>query len=461
MQFVARLMTQHMYAVIWFASFGATGFAFEARAVDSAEDNARAGADVDTIGPGRTATYWQFTAVDQWHPRFTAPYSGANSLDPAPGSKETMDLTLFAGVRTWAGGEAWINPEIDQGFGLSNTVGVAGFPNGEAYKIGANAPYIRIPRAFFRQVISIGGADEKVEPGSNQMSGTRTSDNVTLTIGKLSVPDIFDVNTYAHDPRSDFLNWSIIEAGAFDYAADSWAYTYGAAAEWNVSRWTLRGGVFDLSKVPNSKQQDPHFRQYEEVVELEERHQWQGHDGKFKILGYLNRGRMANYEDAVHLAAGTGNPPDTSKARRYSSRPGGAINFEQEITADLGIFARASLNDGRKEAFEFTEINKSVSGGVSLRGDRWGRHEDSVGVAAAANGLSPQARDYFSAGGLGILIGDGQLNFGFEKIAETYYSMRVSPHLKLSADYQYVVNPAYNRDRGPVSIFGLRLHAEF
>jgi high affinity Mn2+ porin len=425
------------------------------------EDDKPAAATAAVQTPADAAWFGQSTNVTQWHPRFDAPYSGVNSLTPAPSSQETTDFTLFGGGRVWKGGEAWINLEVDQGFGLSNTVGVAGFPNGEAYKIGANAPYLRLPRAFFRQSFDFGGDAQAIELGPNQFDTVRTANNLVLTMGKFSVPDIFDTNAYAHDPRADFLNWAIIDAGAFDYAADSWAYTYGMAAEWCVSRWTLRGGVFDLSKVPNSKQQDPHFRQYEITGEIEQRHQWAGHDGKFKILAFLNRGRMADYEDAIRFAELNGGVPDVASARRYSSRPGGAMNFEQEVFSDLGVFARASLNDGRKETFEFTEINRSLSGGVSLHGDRWGRHDDVVGVAGVVNALSPQARDYFVAGGLGIVIGDGRLNYGMEKIAETYYAMKITKQITLSADYQYVTNPAYNRDRGPVSIFGARVHAEF
>jgi high affinity Mn2+ porin len=411
--------------------------------------------------PANTAWFGQSTNVTQWHPRFDSPYGGANSLTAAANSRETTDFTLFGGVKVGAGGEAWINLEIDQGFGLSDTVGVAGFPNGEAYKVGANAPYLRLPRALFRQSFDFGGDAQKIELGPNQFETTRSANNLVLTVGKISVPDIFDANSYAHDPRADFLNWAIIEAGAFDYAADSWAYTYGTAAEWTVSRWTLRVGVFDLSKVPNSKQQDPHFRQFEIAGETEQRHQWSGHDGKFRILGFLNRGRMADYEDAIRFAGANGAIPDVAVVRRYASRPGGAMNFEQEVLADIGVFARASLNDGRKETFEFTEINRSLSGGVSLHGDKWGRHDDVFGVAGVVNGLSPQARDYFAAGGMGIVIGDGRLNYGLEKIAETYYAMKITRQITLSADYQYVVNPAYNRDRGPVSIFGVRAHAEF
>jgi high affinity Mn2+ porin len=429
--------------------------------VFAGEDD-KAATDVTALPPPADAAWYvQATNVTQWHPGFNAPYSGTNSLDPHFNNSETTDLTLFAGARPWAGGEVWINPEIDQGFGLSDTVGIAGFPSGEAYKVGANTPYLRLPRAFVRQTFNLGGEGQAVEPGINQLSQTRTPDNVTITAGKFSVTDIFDVNTYAHDPRADFLNWSIVDAGAFDYAADSWAYTYGAAVEWSQGRWTSRVGVFDLSKVENGKTLDPHFRQFEVVGELEERHRWQGHDGKFKILGFLNRGRMADYEDAVKFAEINGGVPDVSQVRRYNSRPGGAINFEQEITSDLGFFARASRNDGSKETFEFTDINRSISAGVSLRGDRWDRHDDTVGVAVVDNQLSRQARDYFVAGGLGLLIGDGALNYGNERIGEIFYSTHPTKHLTLTADYQYVDNPAYNRDRGPVSVFGVRVHVEF
>ena len=204
------------------------------------------------------------------------------------------------------------------------------------------------------------------------------------------------------------------------------------------------------------------FSQYELVGEIEERHQWLGHTGKVKLLGFVNRGRMADYSDAVRLAQQTGGTPDVADVRKFASRPGMAINLEQELSPDLGLFARASVNDGSKEAFEFTEINQSVSAGLSLRGERWGRSDDTVGIAGVINGLSNDARKYFAAGGMGILIGDGQLpHYGTERILETYYSMRLNQNFKLGLDYQYVVNPAYNQDRGPVSIFGFRAHAEF
>ena len=204
----------------------------------------------DSPPPEIWAIHGQLTNVTQRHPRFSSPYSGENSLDASGRAEETTDITLYAGLRLWQGAELWINPEIDQGFGLSNTVGVAGFPSGEAYKVGANKPYLRLPRAFIRQVIAMGGDEQRVEAAANQLAGTKAADNLTITIGKFSVGDIFDINSYAHDPRADFLNWSLIDSGAFDYAADAWGFTYGAAAEWTQSNWTVRGGVFQLSKIP-------------------------------------------------------------------------------------------------------------------------------------------------------------------------------------------------------------------
>lgn len=406
----------------------------------------------------------QFTNVTQMNLPFRSPYAGQNSLNPNFHSSETTDLTLFAGMRISNGGELWVNPEIDQGFGLNNTTGVAGFPSAEAYKVGANAPYLRLPRLFYRQVINLGGSEQAIESAANRLGGTQSSDNVILTIGKFSVVDVFDTNTYAHDPRSDFLNWSIVESGAFDYAADAWGYTDGASLEWTQSRWTLRSGFFALSYVPNSTIVDTSFSQHEWVEELEERHQLWGHPGKVKLLGYINQGRMGSYASAVQLAQQTSSTPDTSLVRHGSSQSGFAVNLEQEVTSNLGIFSRASMNQGNKETFEFTDINKSVSAGLSLRGDQWGRRDDTFGFATVANGLSGAAHNYFAAGGLGVLIGDGQLpHYGLEKIMESYYSysVRAVDHLMLTVDYQYIVNPAYNQDRGPVSIFGLRVHKEF
>lgn len=415
----------------------------------------------DPAQPEDWGMHVQFTNVSQMHPAFAAPYSGQNSLNPSGSSAETTDLTLFAGLRLSDDSEVWINPEMEQGFGLSNTLGVAGFPSGEAYKVGANAPYLRLPRLFYRKTISLDGTEQQVESAANQLGGIQSANNVTLTLGKFSVVDVFDTNAYAHDPRADFMNWSVVESGAFDYAADAWGYSYGASVEWTQSWWTVRGGLFDMSTVPNGTKLDPTFSQHEFVGEMEARHQLFGHPGKLKLLGFVNYANMGSYGDALQLARQSNSIPDTALVRRGASRPGIALNLEQELASGLGAFVRASYNDGAMEAFDFTEINRSLSAGLSLKGEPWGRHQDTFGFAAVANGLSGAARAYFAAGGMGILIGDGRLNYAPEEIMESYYSLQASDHANISFDYQYVANPAYNHDRGPVNFYGLRLHFEY
>jgi high affinity Mn2+ porin len=412
--------------------------------------------------PESFSLHGQFTNVTQYHPPFTSPFYGPNSLIPGHRGNETTDLTLYAGLRLWDALEAYVNPEVDQGFGLGNTLGVAGFPSGEAYKVGMADPYLRLPRVFLRYTLGLGGAEQTVEPGLNQLASSRVADNLILTVGKFGVVDIFDTNSYAHDPRSDFLNWSIIDAGAFDYAADAWGYTYGGVVEWTQSWWTLRQGLFALSRIPNSKYLTRDFSQFEVAIEAEERHELFDQPGKAKILFWANRGRMANYNEAVRVGQATGTTPDVANVRQYSSRPGFALNLEQQIAPDLGAFARASADNGSKEVYEFTEINQSISAGISIKGERWRRPGDTFGLAAVVNGISPQARDYFAAGGLGVVIGDGRLpRYGLERILEVYYKASIIEGLNLTLDYQHVVNPAYDTARGPVDIFACRVHAEF
>ena len=405
----------------------------------------------------------QTTFVTQYHPGFHSAFRGPNSLDPQAQARETWDLTLYGGLRLWRGAELWVNPEVDQGFGLSNTLGVAGFPSGEAYKVGAAAPYLQLPRLFVRQTINLGGEAAHVEAGLNQLAGRQTANLIVVTVGKLSVVDVFDTNRYAHDPRTDFLNWSIIDVGAFDYAADAWGYTYGAAVEWSQQWWTVRTGLFTLSKVPNSKVLDAKvFDQYQFDQEVEARHTLFGQPGKLKLLGFLSHGRMGRYTEATAIALQTGMPADIAAVRTAHTRVGVSLNLEQQLTDGLGVFAKTGWSQGQFEAFEFTDINKTVALGLSVNGSRWGRPDDTVGVAVAVNDASGAAKQFFAAGGLGILVGDGQLvHSGPEYILETYYNVAVFTCAKLSLDYQLVDHPAYNRDRGPVSIFGFRAHGEF
>jgi high affinity Mn2+ porin len=412
--------------------------------------------------PDLVNLHGQMTFLEQAYPAFRSPYQGPNSLPGGGQGRETSDASLFVGVRLWRGAEMWINPEIDQGFGLADTLGVAGFTSGEAYKVGQTDPYARLPRAFIRQTIDLGGDSAKVEAGTTQFAGSQTANRLVLTVGKLSVVDIFDTNKYAHDARNDFMNWSIVDTGTFDYAADAWGYTYGATGEWYQEDWTVRAGLFDLSIVPNSPDLDPTFSQFQSVGEIERRYELWGHSGKIAVTGFLTRGRMGSFADAIALGLATGTTPTTAAVRVYQSRGGVSVNLEQEVTSNIGAFIRAGWADGTKEPFEFTDIDRTAAAGLSIGGKQWGRPDDTIGVAGVINDIAPIHQAYFNAGGLGILVGDGQLPHpGFEQIFGTYYSYALNAWMRVSVDYQFVNNPGYNTDRGPVNVFAGRFHAAF
>jgi high affinity Mn2+ porin len=409
----------------------------------------------------RFAVHGQVTYVEQETGSFKAPYRGPNSLSPNIG-RETVDATLFIGARLWPGAEGWIAPEIDQGFGLDNTLGVAGFPSGEAYKVGKNQPYLRLHRVFVRQTVNLDEAAEAVEAAADQLRGSRSADRWVFTVGKFSVTDIFDMNRYAHDPRSDFLNWSAIDAGSFDYAADAWGFTAGAAAERYRGSWTLRAGVFDLSNIPNSVHLEPGFHEFQIDAEIEKRYELIGQPGRVLVTGFDSHGRMGLLDEAVRLAVLTGSTPNPADVRRYRSRLGASLNLEQSLSADLGVFARVGKAAGNVEAYEFTDIDRSIAVGASFKGLRWDRAEDTIGIAAIDNGISGARERYLNAGGLGILVGDSRLPHPrAEQIVETYYDVAARSCAHLSLDYQWVKNPGYNADRGPVSIVAVRVHAQF
>ena len=427
----------------------------------------------------------QFTALEQAYPAFYSRFpDGPNSLPKGGLGRETTDLTLYAGVKLpWQGAEFWVNPEIDQGFGVGNAHGLAGFPSAESYKLGWDWPYARLNRYFVRQTIELGGATQKVDADQNVFEGSTTADRLVITVGKFQVVDLFDTNKYANSPKVDFMNWTSVNTGSFDYAGDAWAYTYGAAAEWYTGRYTLRGGIFDLSQTPSAGGfygapgygLDPSFSQVELIGELEERHELWGQPGKLKLTGYLVEGRMGDYSEALALQAKNPNfviPPEADTAadywinatRKYRSSPGVNFNMEQGVTNTIGIFARAGWCDGSYELWDNTDVDASVQLGVSVKGTGWGRPDDTFGIDGVINDISSSHAAWLNAGGIGIVIGDGQghlPNPGWEKIIEAYYSYAVSSSVKLSVDYQFIDNPAYNTDRGPVNLFAGRFHWTF
>jgi len=418
--------------------------------------------------PDNVNFHGQATVSWQGYPAFRSPYEGPNSLPGSGEGREVADATLAAGVRLWQGAEAWVDPEFDQGFGLATTHGVAGFTSAEAYKFGSDYPYARVQRYFIRQNIDLGGDEQKVEADFNQFAGAQTANRLVLTIGKFSITDLFDTNRYANSSKTDFLNWSLINAGTFDYAGDAWGYTYGAAVEWYQSDWTLRGGVFDLSATPaggispSSYGLDPTFGQFQLVAEIERRYSLWDQPGAIKVTGFLSRGRAGEFAAAIALSQATGTPADINAVRSYSSRPGVSVNWQQQVTDSVGVFARAGWADGNVEPWDFTDIDRTVSGGVSLNGKPWGRPDDTIGIAGVINAISAVHEQFFNDGGLGILIGDGMLPHpGLEQIIETYYSYALTASMRLTADYQFINNPGYNTDRGPVNVFSGRIHWQF
>jgi len=430
---------------------------------NAAKLSAPAAPDPDNINfHGQTTFSWQ------GYPAIRSPYQGPNSLIGSGEGREVGDLTLAAGVRLWRGAELWIDPEIDQGFGLADVHGVAGFSSGEAFKQGFSYPYARVQRAFVRQTIDLGGDTQKVDADFNQFAGSQTANRLTLTLGRFAISDIFDTNAYANNPKKDFLNWSILNAGTFDYAGDAWGVTYGAAAEWYQGDWTARGGIFDLSKTPaggtspDGGQLDSSFGQFQMVAEIERRYQLWGQPGVLKITGLLSRGQAGEFAAAIALSQATGMPANINAVRGYTSRPGVSVNWQQQVTDGVGVFARAGWADGNVEPWDFTDIDRTISAGVSLNGKTWGRPDDTIGIAGVVNGISKVHQQFFNDGGLGILIGDGMLPHpGPEEIIETYYSYALTASTRLTADYQFINNPAYNTDRGPVNVFTGRVHWQF
>lgn len=405
----------------------------------------------------RWSVHGQATLVWQGYGRIRSPYSGDNSLPAGGQGRETISLTPAIGVLLWPGTELYLNPEIFQGFGLASTHGLGGFANGEAQKGGSLEPKAYLARGFLRHTIGLGGEREKVEDGFNQVAGYRDVSRLTMTWGRFAVRDIFDQNTFASEPRVDFLNYSLWAAGAFDYAADQKGYGIGAASELNQKHWAFRVGLFRQPIHANAQSLSWDVgREGQLITEIELRHQALGLPGTLRLLGWGARSNAGSYREA--LADPQFDPEQSIVAtRRLRTQYGYGINIEQSVAAGVGLFGRWSWRDAQSDVMSWTDIDSSLSAGVVVEGRLWGRGGDAWGLGLALNHLSRDHRDYTAAGGLGVTIGDGRIGYSGERILETYYSFAVAANAKLTLDYQLVVNPAYNLDRGPVSLFALRL----
>ncbi|MDB5927088.1 MAG: porin [Betaproteobacteria bacterium] len=409
------------------------------------------------------AAHFQATYVYQHKPSFPALYSGANSLITQRERSYSFTATGFFGIRPWRGGELYFDPEVSQGIPLSGLTGLGGFTNGEIARTAGPHPVFYRARLFLRQTWGLGGGTDAVESDANQLAGSVDKRRVVVTAGNVSVTDLFDDNTYSHDARTQFLNWALVTHGAFDFAADARGYTWGLALEYFHDDWAFRAGRFMQPREPNQLALDTSiFRHYGDQIEVERAHTIAGQPGKLRVLGFRHVARMARFQDALDLAAQTGTTPDINAVRvSDQSKLGFGVNLEQSLTRDLGLFARASWADGKTETYAYAEIDRSMSGGLLMKGAAWARPQDSAGVAYVRNFLSGPHREYLAKGGLGFFIGDGRLNYRPEDIVEAFYSWNPVKHFWLSLDYQHIWNPAYNADRGPVHVGSVRLHVEF
>ena len=424
----------------------------------AAAPGARAG---DLPAPEAWNAHVQATYVWQAKPAFDAAYSGPASLVPWRETGYSFSATAAFGMRPWRGAELYFDPEVVQGKAMSGLHGLGGMTNGEQQKTSGTSPTFYRARLYLRQTWNLGGAMQAVESDMNQLAGSVASRRVVLTAGNLAVSDIFDANSQAHDARSQFLNWALLAHGAWDFAADARGYTWGAALEYYDGDWAVRAGRFMLPQESNGLPLDRHIvRHHGDQLELEHRHTWLGRAGTVRVLAFRDRARMGSFRDALAPAA-PGQAPDVGSVRRERGKTGFGLSLGQALDENAAVFARASRNDGQSETYAFAEIERSVCVGTSLQGAAWGRGGDTLGVAAVRNGLAPAHRDYLAAGGVGAFIGDGHLDYHREEIAEAYYKAGLGPHAALSLDWQHVANPAYNGARGPVNVFGLRLHGQY
>lgn len=416
----------------------------------------------DDTPPEAVNAHFQGTYIWQTKPAFDAPYSGASSLRPEREKGYSFSATAALGARPWAGAEAYLDAELVQGVPMSGLTGLGGMSNGEQQKSSGANPTLYRARAFVRQTWDMGGEHFAVESDSNQLAGMVDRRRVVLTVGNLALSDMFDNNAYAHDARGQFMNWALLTHGAFDFASDARGYSWGAVLEWYRDDWALRAGRFLQPAQSNGLPLDTRIlKHHGDQVELEHGHAIGELEGKLRLLVFRNKVVMGGFRDALALAALQGGAPDVSLVRKERVKYGFGVNAEQSVTGDLGVFGRASWNDGASETYAFTEIERSLSAGAALKGTQWNRGADTLGLALVRNGLSAAHRDYLAAGGHGAFIGDGKLNYRNENIVEAYYSAAVVNGAWLTLDLQHIANPAYNADRGPVRIASLRLHAQF
>ena len=414
----------------------------------------------------------QTTYIWQAKPAFNAAYSGPNSLSPLREKSYSFTVTGDLGLRLWDGAQVHLNPEGAQGVPLSNLLGAGGISNGELARGSSSTMVTYRARLFVQQRFNVGGDAETVDADFNELGGKFAEKRWTITMGNFSLLDYFDTNPYAKDPRSQFTNWSFLTHGGWDYAADARGYTVAAMAEYRAPGWAVRAARAMQPRESNGLALDGALgRHYGDQIEVEGNLPLTGPGGPLRgrALVFRNRIQAGSFADALALGRVSGGVPDVGLVRRDQTKTGWGLTLEVPLSDEAGLFLRASRNSGNLETFAFAEIDSQWALGGQFTGATWGRSLDRLGIAYAFNGLSDTHRAYLSAGGLGFFLGDGQLNYGSERVFETYYRLTLPEwgtrigkvQSALSAGFQYISNPGYNRDRGPVTTYTLRWHSEF
>ena len=437
----------------------------------------------ETNNPQHWNFHVQNTYIGQGDPGFPARYSGLNSLNRNGEIKETASLDFYAGKRLWHGAEAHMDLLIWQGYGLTQSFGIVAFPNGDAYKAGAEIPNLTFARLFIRQTIGFGGEQENITDDQLTLKGKQNISRLTLTFGRFSPLDIFDYNTYAHDQHTQFMNWAMMGNLTWDYPQNTVGFTTGFAVELNQPNWAIRYGIFSMPRDKNGFTGDdqlltwpqrgaygPFLRSWGMMTEFERHYSVNTHPAAIRFLCWLDEANFASYQVATAIllanppgaevgqGAGITIPPD---ARAYRYKYGFGLNWEQEVAKNVGIFSRLGWTDGHNETWTFSDADWSASLGVSIKGEVWHRPNDTYGLAGIVSGASNANQKFLMVGGTDMLDGDGSLNYDPEKVLETYYDFQIWKTVHVTLDYQFITNPAFNRDRGPVNVFGLRAHFEF
>ncbi|MGN6397875.1 MAG: carbohydrate porin [Mucilaginibacter sp.] len=415
----------------------------------------------DSVKQERFSFHFQQTIITQYKPSFSANYSGLNSLSTWEETQSSLTSTFFGGARLWKGAEAYFNPEISGGSGLSKTLGVAGFPNGETFRVGAAEPKIYIARLYLKQNFEWGAEKDTLQPDANVLGGLRSKRYFSLTAGKFGMADFFDGNEFSHDPRTQFMNWALMDNGAWDYPANTRGYTIGGVAELGQPSWTLRFAFTMVVTQANSSIWDAKIgKANTQTLEYEKRYTLNGKKGTLRLLAFRNNGKFGDYNLAIAQNPAAPNVDTTQAYGRH--KYGFGVSADQYLSKDFGVFAKASWNDGHTETWFFTEIDRSLTFGGVLKGGSWKRKDDELGLAFIGNGLSGPHKNYLAAGGYGFLIGDGRLNYAPEMVGELYYKLNAyQQRFFITPDYQFILNPGYNKDRGPVNVFSIRAHVEF